>query len=68
MPFYDYKCGNCGKKFEVQKGMNDASIPRCPDCKGLAERVFSAPALATGNGSSCGSCGTGSCSSGCGCH
>ncbi|OGC12422.1 hypothetical protein A3K48_04280 [candidate division WOR-1 bacterium RIFOXYA12_FULL_52_29] len=67
MPFYDYKCGDCGKKFEIKKGMNDKTIPQCPKCGGLAERVFSAPSL-TGTASSCGSCSSGSCSSGCGGH
>ncbi|MBU0629621.1 MAG: zinc ribbon domain-containing protein [Candidatus Margulisbacteria bacterium] len=65
MPFYDYKCGSCGKKFEVQKGMNDKTIPRCPACQELAMRVFSAPAL-FGTSSSCGSCSSGNCSTGCG--
>jgi len=33
MPFYDYKCKDCGKTFEIEKGMNEKASPKCPFCK-----------------------------------
>jgi len=41
MAFYDYKCAGCGKKFEIQKGMNEKATPSCPFCKSKkTSRVF----------------------------
>jgi putative FmdB family regulatory protein len=44
MPFYDYKCKDCGKTFEIEKGMNEKAHPKCPHCKSSkTSRKFSAP-------------------------
>ena len=41
MPYYDYKCGDCGKIFEVFKGMNDDNKVECMHCRKLnTKRVF----------------------------
>ncbi|MFA6432079.1 MAG: zinc ribbon domain-containing protein [Candidatus Margulisiibacteriota bacterium] len=75
MPYYDYKCKECGKKFEVKHGMNEKPTGlKCEFCG--AEnvlRVFTSFGRCSCGGSgseksshSCSSC---SCSSGgCGGH
>lgn len=40
MPTYDYKCTNCGYKFELFQKMTDEKIKECPKCKGLVERLI----------------------------
>lgn len=40
MPAYDYRCSECGHRFEVQRAFSDASHVRCPVCDGSARRVF----------------------------
>jgi putative FmdB family regulatory protein len=33
MPIYEYKCPNCGDKFELRRGINDSdSEIKCPRC------------------------------------
>ncbi len=32
MPFYEYRCAECGHEFEVMQKMNDASLRNCPEC------------------------------------
>lgn len=32
MPVYDYKCNNCGYKFEVYRSVNETDTPECPNC------------------------------------
>lgn len=75
MPFYDYKCSECGEKFEIQKGMmEEIKSPSCPSCgKNRTMRVFSIPRVGrTENdllnsygtsGGSCNTCVDGVCSS-----
>jgi putative FmdB family regulatory protein len=41
MPFYDYECTKCGKKFELQQKMTDKPRERCPECRGKVIRVIS---------------------------
>lgn len=72
MPYYDYKCKNCGENFTVQKSMNDLSVSNCPKCNssnvGKIWGGFQLKGCCKTSGSSeksCGSCGGGSCS---GCH
>lgn len=44
--FYDYNCKHCKKTVEVEKGMNDPTPEKCPECgaSGTLERVFTNPA------------------------
>lgn len=41
MPTYDYKCGECGHKFERLQRMSDAPVDRCPECGGAVKRLIS---------------------------
>ena len=66
MPFYEFKCRDCGKKFEVKLPMSKAGERQtCPACKsGNTLRNFSAVAIMNSNVSDSGgfpSCPTGTC-------
>ena len=54
MPMYEYRCRDCGKKFEMLRRMQDADAGiLCPDCESEeVERLLSAFAA--------GRCGSGS--------
>ena len=42
MPTYEYKCGNCGHRFEkFFTKITESSSMECPRCDGLAERLIS---------------------------
>jgi putative FmdB family regulatory protein len=34
MPFYEYKCGDCGAEFETFVKTISAPVPQCPECHG----------------------------------
>ena len=61
MPIYEYKCHNCGEKFEVLTlTHSDNTIITCAKCGSEStERIMSCFASATGSNSK----GTSSCSS-----
>ena len=40
MPIYEYKCGKCGV-FEVMQRITEASLKKCPTCRGKVERQIS---------------------------
>ena len=40
MPIYEYECGKCSHRFEVKQGFSDKPQAKCPQCKGVARRVF----------------------------
>jgi putative FmdB family regulatory protein len=76
MPIYEYKCVDCGERFEALRSMSraDAPIP-CENCEGMnTNRQVSAAYAHSGgrnggrayagggNGSGCGGCRGGSCS------
>lgn len=74
MPFYDYKCGQCGKTFETSHGMGGKPAGlKCEFCGSIdVQRVFQAVRMMKGgsgpaasSGHSCSSCSSGSCGS---CH
>lgn len=44
MPTYEYKCDNCGFRFEEFQSMNDAPIDKCPKCNGKVQRLIGAGA------------------------
>jgi putative FmdB family regulatory protein len=41
MPTYDYKCKECGCRFERRQKMSDQPIEVCPQCDGKVERLIS---------------------------
>lgn len=73
MPVYEYKCDECGYKFEALRSIKDADKPlSCVVCNGTkTHRMLStffahsgAGSLSSGSSSSgCGGCSGGSCSS-----
>ena len=65
MPFLQYKCKNCGKRFdELVKVYTDKVA--CPDCGGETERDY-AGAMYTSTGQSSKKC-TGNCKTCAGCR
>jgi putative FmdB family regulatory protein len=49
MPVYEYKCSECGHKFEIRRSMEDGNREiKCPACgKEDAQRMFSSFAKGT---------------------
>jgi putative FmdB family regulatory protein len=45
MPLYEYKCQSCGKTFEVIQKFADEPLKTHPECGGIVEKLFSAPAF-----------------------
>ena len=41
MPTYEYKCKDCGFKFEEFQSIADAPLEECPSCNGKLERLVS---------------------------
>ncbi len=73
MPIYEYRCIDCGKRFDALRSMSKADDPiTCTNCEsGNTKRQVSAAFAHSGgrviagggNGSGCGSCSGGSCAS-----
>ena len=73
MPIYEYICSDCGLKFELLRPFSQANEEAsCPGCHKSADRKLSTfacfstsgagvPSRIAGTGSSCDSCGSGSC-------
>lgn len=40
MPTYDYKCLECGRRFEVFQSMTDEPIANCDECGGAVKRLI----------------------------
>ena len=47
MPIYEYKCEECGCRFEVRHSFHDEPDVKCPTdgCNGPVHRIFSPPAI-----------------------
>lgn len=46
MARYDYYCEGCDEYFEYDSSMEDRNTPApCPDCEGLAPRIFVMPPM-----------------------
>ena len=41
MPTYEYRCSNCGLRFERFQRMPDAPLSACPECGAAVERLVS---------------------------
>lgn len=78
MPFYEYRCRDCGSKYSLRRSMSQRdSLAQCPECEGAnSSRCITMPLAfarsddgqmrVIGNtGSPCGSCVATSCA-GCG--
>jgi putative FmdB family regulatory protein len=65
MPIYEYRCAQCGEKFElfVRSAAQQAAVPTCPKCGSAETRkalsLFgigeASRSSSTGDSSSCGS-------------
>ena len=42
MPTYEYKCLECGARFEEFQQMTDPPVSSCPRCNGKVKRLISA--------------------------
>lgn len=45
MPYYEYRCDECDKDFEVFQSMSDDPLIECPTCSFKVRRVFSANSI-----------------------
>ena len=41
MPTYEYRCENCGHKFEAFQTMSEPPVEKCPVCNGKVKRIIS---------------------------
>lgn len=41
MPTYEYKCRDCGDKFDEFQKITDPPLTRCPSCGGCVDRLIS---------------------------
>jgi len=41
MPTYEYKCQDCGEKFEEFQNITDPPLTKCPACGGETQRLIS---------------------------
>ena len=40
MPTYDYRCEDCGHRFEHFQSMKDEPLKVCPECSGKVKRLI----------------------------
>ena len=40
MPTYEYKCDECGLRFEKFQKMSDSPVEICPECGGKVKRII----------------------------
>jgi putative FmdB family regulatory protein len=45
MPAYDYRCQNCGNRFEAWQKITDDPIQVCPKCSGHVQRIIHATGI-----------------------
>ena len=59
MPVYEYKCDECGERFEklTSVGGKEVSV-KCPKCGGSARRIISTLLKSGKSECSCTTCGT----------
>lgn len=68
MPLYEYRCPDCGVKFEKIVPTASAPVPACPSCQGTrAEKLLSVPggvgvSGGSSEGAACPSASSGACS------
>ncbi len=65
MPRYDFRCEDCGEKFEVQCSWRDKDKVSCPKCGARkVEEIFRGVFSFLTSGASGGDCGSTGCGSG----
>jgi putative FmdB family regulatory protein len=45
LPIYDYRCQECGHRYERREGFDAPSLQVCPVCGGSARRVLHPPPI-----------------------
>lgn len=46
MPIYEYRCPNCGKKFEILRKISERNMPYlCDRCNCVADKIMSAASV-----------------------
>ena len=51
MPKYEYRCTECGHRYETQEGYDAPARQPCPRCGNVAKRIlFAPPIVFKGNG------------------
>jgi putative FmdB family regulatory protein len=45
MPIYEYKCGDCGKEFEVMQRITAEPLTECEACGGKLDKLMSQSAF-----------------------
>ncbi len=45
MPIYEYRCAECGHRYERREGFDAPSLQHCPRCGAEARRVIHAPPI-----------------------
>ncbi len=45
MPLYEYRCSECGVRFERRQKFSDEPISVCPECNGPVHRVIGHPGI-----------------------
>ena len=65
MPTYDYKCVECGHRFDVFKSISSTEKTVCPKCGGEVARVYEGKWAMGKSGASAGGCSCGGNCAGC---
>lgn len=69
MALIDFKCNNCGEKFDEIVKPSDRNNIKCPKCGSIdVKQVFEGKCNAAGSGKGGGGCSSGSCGGCSGCH
>lgn len=45
MPLYEYRCRECGRRFERLQKVSAEPVRECPYCSGTVDRLLGVPAL-----------------------
>ena len=69
MALIDFKCSNCGEKFDEIVKPSDRDNIKCPKCGSKdVKQIFEGRCNTVGSGKGGGSCSSGSCGGCSGCH
>lgn len=69
MALIDFKCGDCGEKFDEFVNSSNKDNIQCPKCRSKnIKQIFEGRWNACGTGKGSGGCSSGNCSGCSGCH